>query len=443
MANSDLHNAKEAKADEFYTQLSDIQAEMGHYVDKFKDKVVFCNCDDPFESNFVKYFLMNFNRLGLKELIATGYKTSTIGGEEIGKSNTPYVLRVKNTKKYLVGTQKDLDINGAKYFLQTEGNRIMTPLIGNNALDEKGKQIQIVVKEPLIDEDGKQIVDKKGKVKTKLVKKNLYYEAGDFRSDMSLNLLQEADIVVTNPPFSLFREYVALLMKYNKKFLIIGNQNAITYKEIFAYIKNKSLWLGASIHSGDREFRIPNHYEVRSNSLRTDSKGNRYVRVVGVRWFTNLDYAERHIVMPLDLGFQYEGHNQMYPMFENYEAINIDKTSEIPCDYEKIMGVPITWLDKYCPEQFEIIALGIIGSCDFTKNVEMYILDKKGKQTEKTTWNAKGTLYRKHLPTDTKAAAFKDVETGELYQSIYARILIKFTDSYIKTHPEQFKKGEK
>ena len=440
MANSDLHNAKEAKADEFYTQLSDIQAEMSHYPDKFKDKVVFCNCDDPFESNFVKYFLMNFNRLGLKELIATGYKTSTIGGEEIGIANTPYVLRVKDTSKYLVGTQKDLDVRGAKYFLETEGNKIMTPLIGNDAIDENGNQIKVSVKVECLDDDGNTILTKSGKPKMKTVKQDLYYEAGDFRSDMSLALLNEADIVVTNPPFSLFREYVALLMKYKKQFLIIGNQNAITYKEIFAYIKNKDLWLGASIHSGDREFRIPSYYEVRSNSLRTDAKGNRYVRVVGVRWFTNLDYAERHIILPLDLGFVYDGHEEMYPTFENFDAINVDKTSNIPCDYTKTMGVPITWLDKYCPEQFEIVALGIVGSCDFTKNVEMYILDKKGKETDKTTWNAKGTLYRKHLDTDTKVAAFKDVKTGELYQSIYARILIKFTDDYINAHPEQFKK---
>ena len=202
MAQSNLSAAKEAKNDEFYTQLSDIQAEMSNYPDECKGKVVLCNCDDPFESNFVKYFLMNFNRLGLKELIATGYKTSFIGGSEIGTANTPYALRVSSTTKYLVGTQKDLDIRGAKFFLETEGNRIMTPLIGNTALDEEGKQIKVPVKVPVIDEDGNPVLDKKGKVKTKTVQQDLYYEAGDFRSDMSLALLDEANVVVTNPPFS-------------------------------------------------------------------------------------------------------------------------------------------------------------------------------------------------------------------------------------------------
>lgn len=405
-ANANLRAADAAKADEFYTQLTDIQAEMNHYPDKFKDKVVFCNCDDPFESNFVKYFLMNFNRLGLKELIATGYKTSTIGGEEIGEANTPYVLRVNETSKYLVGTQKDLDIRGAKYFLKTEGSRIMTPLIGNNALDENGKQIQIIVKEPVLDKDGNEIIDKKGKVKTKSVKQDLYYEAGDFRSNMSIALLDEADIVVTNPPFSLFREYVAVLMEHNKKFLIIGNQNAITYKEIFPYIKANKMWLGASVHSGDREFRIPNHYEVRSKSLRIDGKGNRYIKVVGVRWFTNLDYAERHNMMSLDLGFVYDTHEDYYPMYDNYAAINVDKTSEIPCDYKGAMGVPITWLDKYCPEQFEII-----------DGIGRYsILDNEATKAD---------------------GKYLSMINGE---AKYFRLIVRFKQDYINSHPEQFKK---
>ena len=203
MAKENLSSAKEAKKDEFYTDLKDIQSELIHYSDKFKDKVVLCNCDDPFESNFVKYFLMNFNRLGLKKLIATGYKTSPFGGEEIGIVNTPYVLTVTDTSKYLVGTQKDLDIAGAKYFLETEGNRVMTPLIGNFALDEEGNMIQISVREEIVDEDRNVLLDKKGRAKTKFNKKDLYYEAGDFRSDMSISLLKEAQIVVTNPPLSI------------------------------------------------------------------------------------------------------------------------------------------------------------------------------------------------------------------------------------------------
>jgi len=207
MAKKSLSSAKSNRKDEFYTQLNDIQSELRNYTDKFKGKVVLCNCDDPFESNFAKYFLMNFNRLELKELIATGYKTSPFGGLEFGTINSPYVLKVKSTKKHLVGTQKDLDIPGCKYFLETESANIMSPLIGNYALDEEGNKIQITEKEILIDEET-------GKKKTQKVTQDLYYEAGDFRSDISLKLLEESDIVVTNPPFSLFREFVATIINY-------------------------------------------------------------------------------------------------------------------------------------------------------------------------------------------------------------------------------------
>ena len=173
MTNSDLTIAKKAKKDEFYTDLVDIQKEMSNYPDKFKDKVVFCNCDDPFESNFIKYFLMNFNRLGLKELIAAGFKIGSIGVAEVGTKNTSYALRVTDTSKYLVGEQKDLDLAGARHFLQTEGERIKIPLVGNTALDENGEQIQISVKEPIIDEDGIPVLNSKGKQKTKTVKQDL------------------------------------------------------------------------------------------------------------------------------------------------------------------------------------------------------------------------------------------------------------------------------
>ena len=331
-ANTSLHSAKTKKNDEFYTQLSDIQAEISHYPDKFKDKVVFCNCDDPFESNFVKYFLMNFNRLGLKELIAAGYKTSSIGGAKIGTANTPYALRVTNTTNYLVGTQKDLDVRGVKYFLETEGSKVMTPLIGNTALDVNGKQIQITIK-------GK-YTDANGETKTKNIKQDLYYEAGDFRSDMSLELLKQSDIVVTNPPFSLFREYIAVLMQYQKDFLIIGNINAITYKEFFPLLKNNKVWLG-------------NGRPV--NFILPDSSITKKVQGLA-RWFTTLDHPKRHQMIPLDLSCTYYGHEDMYPKYDNYDAINVDKTAEIPSDYLGVMGVPISFLDKYCPEQFEIVA---------------------------------------------------------------------------------------
>ena len=348
MANANLSAAKAAKNDEFYTGLPEIQAELTHYKDKFAGKTVFCNCDDPFESNFVKYFLMNFNGLCLKELIATGYRTNPVQDTELGERGKPYALRVIETKPYLRGTQTDLDIAGAKQFLEKEQDNVMIPLEGNWAKDEAGNILQIAVKEEYTDE-------KTGKTKMRMVKQDLYYEAGDFRSDMSIELLQQADIVVTNPPFSLFREYVAQLMQYRKKFLIIGNMNAIAYKEIFPLLKQNLVWLGPSISSGDRPFHVPDDYPLKAAGCGIDEHGRKYIRVKGVRWFTNIDYAKRHQMLPLDLDFTYAGHEEDYPKYDNYDAINVDKVSQIPCDYMGVMGVPITFLDKYCPEQFAIV----------------------------------------------------------------------------------------
>ncbi|MBQ3657330.1 MAG: adenine-specific methyltransferase EcoRI family protein [Bacteroidales bacterium] len=362
MANNDLKNAKKAKKDEFYTQLVDIELELKHYKDHFKGKTVLCNCDDPRISNFFHYFSYSFEHLGLKKLITTCYKNQS--RDLFSKSDSERAIW--------------LEYNGDK-----NGNRIPDPEeIGINYL--KGD--------------------------------------GDFRSPECIELLKQADIVVTNPPFSLFREYVAQLIEYNKKFIIIGNVNAISYKEIFQLIKNNKLWLGASIHSGDREFGVPTDYPLNAAGCRQDENGNKYIRVKGVRWFTNLDYKERHEDLILYKMFN----AKEYPKYENYDAINVDITNEIPSDYYQTIGVPITFLDKYNPDQFEIEALGIVGSCDFLNNREMEILDKEGNPTGKYTFNAKGTLYRKHNPlVDKKVAAFKDRQTGELYQSIYARILIR------------------
>ena len=348
MKNSNLTAAKRAKNDEFYTELPEIQAELKHYKDKFAGKIVFCNCDDPFESNFVKYFLMNFNGLGLKELIATGYKTSPVQGTELGEKGNPYALRVTETKPYLRGTQTDLDIAGAKQFLEKEQAHVMIPLEGNWAKDEFGNILQIVVKEEYVDE-------KTGKTKKRTVKHDLYYEAGDFRSDMSIELLQQADIVVTNPPFSLFREYVAQLTQYGKQFLIMGNKNAITYKEFFPLLKDNLVWPGVGSINGGRWMIMPDNIELASDKYKYDVQGHRLLNIAGVCWFTNLDHAKRHQMLPLDLGFTYAGHEEDYPKYDNYDAINVDKVSEIPCDYMGVMGVPITFLDKYCPEQFEIV----------------------------------------------------------------------------------------
>lgn len=383
MANRDLKNAKKNKADEFYTQLADIEAEMKHYKEHFKDKVIFCNCDDPYESNFFKYFSMNFNYLGLKKLIATCYTESPVSGEQLSlfdinniennnNSKLPYKIEITEVKDE--NNDGAIDLADVEYLIKNKKN-VLTLLNGD----------------------------------------------GDFRSDESIELLKEADIVVTNPPFSLFREYVAQLIEYNKKFIIIGNINATTYKEFFSLIKNNMVWLGASIHSGDREFKVPNIYPLTASGSRIDTEGNKYIRVKGVRWWTNLDYPKRHEVITL-----YKKYTPAeYPEYDNYNAVEVSKTAEIPYDYNGVMGVPITFLDKYNPEQFEIIALGIVGSVNFSCEKKMEIL-KNGKPTGKYTINAKGTLYRKYnSQRDKKPPAFKNINTGELYSSIYARILIK------------------
>ena len=321
MARKDLAQAKDAKQDEFYTQLTDIEKELRYYTEHFRDKVVFCNCDDPYESNFFKYFALNFNRLGLKRLIATCYNGSPVSGNELLLDFGDTVDDPKKIAYKVEITEVD-DINGdgainladIQYLMQNDKN-VISVLKGN----------------------------------------------GDFRSEECVELLKQADIVVTNPPFSLFREYLAQLVKFQKQFLIIGNQNAISYKECFALIKENKMWLGASIHSGDREFMIPPTYEVRSKSLRIDERGNRYIRVVGIRWFTNLDYPQRHEDINLYKNYTPEE----YPHYDNYDAINVNATSDIPCDYYGIMGVPITFMDKYNPDQFEIVTLGI-GEGNFT-----------------------------------------------------------------------------
>lgn len=276
--NANLHKAKNAKNDEFYTQLTDVAKELMHYKKHFKDKIVFCNCDDPTWSAFWKYFHLNFAELGLKKLISTHYD----------REEATYKM------EYTGGDDNDIEAG------------LKTPLEGN----------------------------------------------GDFRNQECLDLLDECDIVVTNPPFSLFREYVAVLMEHEKKFLILGNMNALTYKEIFPLIRDNQLWYGASIHSGDRKFYVPDDYPLKASGCGIDENGRRFIRVKGVRWYTNLDYKARHERLVLWKNYTPEE----YPKYDNYDAINVNKYSEIPCDYDGVMGVPITFIDYYCPEQFEIVA---------------------------------------------------------------------------------------
>ena len=282
-SNKNLHKASTAKSDEFYTQLSDIEKELGNYKAHLKDKVVFCNCDDPEESNFWKYFALNFEHLGIRKLVSTHFENEK--------------------PSYKLEIIKDVNNDGKINGLDT----VKTPLKQN----------------------------------------------GDFRSPECVEILKEVDIVVTNPPFSLFREYLAQLIEYDKKFIIIGNLNAITYKETFKLIKENKIWLGQSIHSGDREFRVPEYYPLNSVGNRIDENGNKYIRVKGVRWFTNLDYKERH--EDLILFKSYKGNESEYSKYDNYNAINVNVTKEIPLGYTGDIGVPITFLDKYNPEQFEIV----------------------------------------------------------------------------------------
>lgn len=315
-SNKNLRSANKAKKDEFYTQLVDIENELKHYKDQFRDKVVYCNCDDPFESNFFKYFASNFNALGLKKIIATSYVKSPIAGGQLPLFEIEG-LKPDGKEPYVVEINEVPDIN-----------------------DDGAISLEDV--EHLL---------RHNKNVSRRLRGDVKYNAGDFRSKECIELHKQVDIVVTNPPFSLFREYVAQLMEFDKKLLIIGNINAITYKECFKLIKNNKMWLGASIHSGDREFRVPDEYPLNAAGSRIDKDGNKYIRVKGVRWFTNLDYEERHEELVL-----YKTYNsEYYQNYDNYDAINIDKTSEIPKDYGDAMGVPITFLDKYNPEQFEII----------------------------------------------------------------------------------------
>ena len=320
--NSNLQKANKAKQDEFYTQLSDIEKELRYYKKHFKNKTVFCNCDDPYESNFFKYFAMNFNFLGLKKLIATCYDNSAVAGDELAVDKKT-AHKIEITEVTDVNGDGAIDLADVEFLIKNRKN-VLTILNGN----------------------------------------------GDFRSAECIELLKESDIVVTNPPFSLFREYVAQLMEYNKKFIIIGNQNAITYKEIFPLIKENKIWWGASIHSGDREFSVPDSYPLKAAGQRIDENGKKYIRVKGIRWFTNLDYPQRHE----DLVLYKKYTPEEYPKYDNYNAVNVDKTSDIPYDYDGVMGVPITFLDKYNPEQFEIIKfrkgdddkdLSINGECPY------------------------------------------------------------------------------
>ncbi len=323
-SNNGLNLARSAKKDEFYTQLDDIEKELKHYKPHFKDKIVFCNCDDPDESNFWCYFEMNFESLGLKKLISTHYHES------------------RPTYKQ----ELFVDGTGKKQFLKTK-------------LEQNG----------------------------------------DFRSPESVAILKESDICVTNPPFSLFREFIAQLIEFDKQFLVIGSINAVTTKEIFPLIKDKKVWIGQSIRSGDREFRVPDDYPLQAAGYRVDVQGNKYIRVKGVRWFTTMDYPDRH--KDIALYCKYYDDPSKYLTYENFNAINVSKVKEIPIDYNGVMGVPITFLDKYNPDQFEIVMLA---NGNARTNTPQDTLDK--------------VAYRQHPKDKGGVGIIND-------QRVYARVLIR------------------
>ena len=375
--NGNLHNAKTQKNDEFYTQYEDIQKELNHYEKHFKCKVVLCNCDDPFESNFAMFFLRNFNYLGLKRLICTSYSGSPFAGAQL----TFFDLTGEETAQ------------GHGYVLDVSS----VPMKNNRGVSDEN-------------------IDKllRSKKAVKELRGN-----GDFRSPECIKYLEQADIVVTNPPFSLFREYVATLMEHNKKFIIWSNNNAITYKEFFPYLKDNKIWLGYTANKTCM-FAIPDSYEKwdeKETASRND--GRKYGKVPAISVFTNLDIQKRHEDITL-----YKTYNEEeYPHYDNYDAINVDKVSDIPMDYDGVMGVPITFFDKYNSEQFEII------DCTHTTNPNLlsnkhdlsYYKDfKRGKVV--TNADASMPLIEKDIGGGTKCVRQSD---GKVIYQLYHRLFIR------------------
>jgi len=388
-----LNAARVAKKDEFYTQYVDIQKEVEAYLefdpDTFRAKVVYCNCDDPFESNFFKYFAANFNKLGLKKLITTSYDGSPIAGE------------------------------GALFPEYDEGR----------SKQQKPKALAVIL-DHVKDEDGDGVANvsdvaiflKRNKASRIALKHDNQYAGGDFRSTACVALLKEADIVVTNPPFSLFREYVAQLMESGKKFVIIGPKNAITYKEIFPLIREKRLWLGSGFGNGNAYFSIPSDTSREfADGVYNASTG--LVKFRNVGWFTNLDHGRRHERLPLMTmadNLKFSKHKGIkgqaaYKRYVNYDAIEVPFTDAIPSDYDSLMGVPISFLDKYNPEQFEILGTSDNG-----------IVDDQFKTTRGLTqqfvddyYRAGGTgAYKEGNPT---AGLYEDGVAKMVYKRIFIR----------------------
>ena len=372
MANKNLNAAKTAKKDEFYTQMSDIERELQHYWQHFRGKTILCNCDDPYESNFFKYFALRFNQLGLKKLICTCYNGSPVQGDELmidwgdfTQEPKKIAHKVEITEVRDMNGDGAVDLSDVQYLLQND------------------KNVLSILK------------------------------TGDFRDPECIELLKEADIVVTNPPFSLFREYVAQLIEYDKKFLIIGRQANVIYKDIFPLVINNQIWLGYGFKGGAAHFVSPYEDVATASDHR---KG--MIRVSGVHWFTNLQIPKRND--EIDLVCRYSP--ETYPMLDNYDAINVDSSNNIPCDYPGIMAVPITFLDKYNPEQFEII--GITRAWDNKASKiypEQVQIDKNGKKSRVTKLNDGPAIVVDKPPIDRTYYMIGNT----IYIGLFQRILIR------------------
>lgn len=390
--NRSLKAAVCAKEDEFYTQLTDIEKELHYYKHHFKGKTILCNCDDPFESNFFKYFVLNFNRLGITKLIATCYASSPIAYRQLSLFDVVESDEENANKPYKAIVTQVYDQTG-------DG--------GIDMLDV-AELFKIGVNE-LVELEGD----------------------GDFRSEECIALMDEADIVVTNPPFSLFREFVSMLLEHNKHFIIIGSQNAITYKEFFPLLMQNKVWLG--YRNGDMSFRVPEYFEPRETRFWVDQDGQKWRSLGNIAWFTNLDIRKRHEEMILVRRYN----ASEYPKYDNYDAIEVSKVADIPCDFTGVMGVPITFMYKYSPDQFEIV--GLVNGKDYlagiktTKNYKDYSeVRQNGSKTGSSGGKINGNPVLQGKPKSGNYFVFND----EIVYSTYARIFIR------NKHPE-IKEGNK
>ncbi len=379
--NVSLANAKKAKEDEFYTQLSDIENELKHYKSQLRGKSILCNCDDPFESNFFKYFALNFNVLGLKKLVVTSYARSPIVGGQLPlldieglkpEGKEPYAIEINEVPDHR--RRGATDITDVEYLLKRKANAAHT----------------------LAGDDG--------------------YAGGDFRSRECVEYLKQADVVITNPPFSLFREYISLLMEHDKRFVILGNQNSLTSKEIFEFVYQEKLWLGNN--NGDMAFKVPSHYQPRDTRYWVDESGQKWRSFGTMCWLTNLDIAKRHEDLPLYK--RYTPHE--YPAYDNFDAIEVSSYKEIPVDFDGVMGVPLGFLAKHNPEQFQIVG---ITKTWFGMASRKYPTQKQisanGKKSDVSKLNDGASLK---VTTPPKGKTYYKVG-GDCFIQTYPRILIR------------------